>query len=460
MANVRYVSLKKSLAMAAVAVHICPVLALEVREVNTFQVSSSNINVFASPIAWYEGSIYTVNVEPAAWVETGLNLRTVIRKGSKDGKGIWRWQQHILEEATLDDPYHTQASIAIDKNGYVHVAYNMHNMPWQYSVSTRPGDISAFQFRGEPISLIDKVLVKYLNKTPFPSIGTAAIPGNQVTYPAFFYDRQGELYVTYRFATRPKRQFSERGYAAGIAKYDAQARRWEALGGTIQLGEQDADVPGNGYPAAIKAFAYEDHWSVYSLQIGFDEYNNMHVSWLWRKGGAGSTTSHPSYAFSRDGGKHFLRSDGTVYTLPIKVDDADVIVSKRGDGRYYPELNLETDSAGLPYILVHGVGQVRSLVRYRGAGKGWSRQEQLPYGASEFIIDSSGAQWAVATGPIVMRREASDLSWEVLYESPGDVKFGYPSILDISGEDKMLLYTQNPEEGLARIYMIEYADNK
>lgn len=182
-----------------------PAVALDVKETPAFPVSPSNVNSFATPLAYYQGSIYVVSVEPPLSNNNGVNLRTVIRKGS-ERQGRWQWESAVIDEATLDDMYHTQASIAIDKEGYLHVVYNMHNMPWQYVVSKKPGDITSFDFKGDKISLAEKSTVKHLNKTPFPSIGTAAIPGNQITYPAFFYDRQGEIYLTYRFATKPKRR--------------------------------------------------------------------------------------------------------------------------------------------------------------------------------------------------------------------------------------------------------------
>ena len=439
---------------------VAPVSALEVEEIASFGISSANINVFTSSLAWYKGNIYTVNVEPAEWIDTGINLRTVVRKGKLDSSGKWHWQTHVLDAGTLDDPYHTQASIAIDKKGYVHVAYNMHNMPWQYSVSKLPGDISRFEFKGDAISFIDRMLVQYFNKTPFPSIGTAAIPGNQITYPAFFYDRQGELYVTYRFATRPKRRFVNRGYAGGVARYDAENRIWESMGGLLQVGREDAAVPGDKYPALVRAFAYTDRWSVYSIHLDFDHNNDMHVSWLWRKGGAGSTTSHPSYAYSRDGGEGFLNSNGKPYALPIRVDDADLIVEKGAEKRFYPKTVIESDKAGLPYILIHGVGQVRALIHLDMETGRWSSPEDLPYGASEFLVDEAGMHWAFATGPVILRRKDRASPWKVLYQASGDVKFGYPQVLHIPVEDKMLLYTQNIEAGLAKIYMINYVDGE
>ena len=105
-----------------------PAMALEVTETPAFPVSPSNVNSFATPLAYYQGSVYVISVEPPLGNNNGINLRTIIRKGS-ERQGRWQWESAIIDEATLDDMYHTQASVAIDKDGYLHVVYNMHNMP-------------------------------------------------------------------------------------------------------------------------------------------------------------------------------------------------------------------------------------------------------------------------------------------------------------------------------------------
>jgi len=127
---------------------------------------------------------------------------------------------------TLLDPYHTQPSLAFDRNGYLHVAYNMHNLPWQYVVSHQPYDVRQFDFNGQSVTLSQLDALRLSNKTHYPDVGKAQIPGNQITYPAFFKNRAGDLYLTYRYALRPARAWEERARAAGVARYDADNRTW------------------------------------------------------------------------------------------------------------------------------------------------------------------------------------------------------------------------------------------
>ncbi len=424
-------------------------LSLRVSMVGEFKIDDAQVNVFSTPMAYYDGAIYLVNVEPGGAGKDGLV--TVVRKGVPRTGGGWQWESHVIEPDTIRDPYHTQASIGIDRHGYIHVAYNMHNMPWQYSVSIRPGDISEFQFRGDRISQDDRDAVR-ANKTPFPSLGSAAIPGNQITYPAFFNDRNGELYVTYRFATRPRLGFADRGFAGGVAKYDVGAKTWRALGGAVTITSDEAVLPDGDENATVRVFAYTDKWSVYLMWLSFDEKNNMHVSWLWREGGAGDRASHPSYAFSSDGGATFRNGRGELYNLPVPVKDADVFA---GDSKseFEHRSMIAVDEEGLPYIYVGDLIKGRMLIHKTPVG-GWSVPESLPNGASAVFIDQDGRFWAVANGPTFFVREGAEAAWQRVFAGVGS--FGHFRVLTIPGERKFFLFSANLDAGRARIEQITY----
>ena len=427
--------------------------SFRIEEIGSLSNISSNRNMFSTALAYHEGSVYTVNVESGSGSD---GLVTVVRKGTPDVSGNWIWaESHIIDDDTFKNDYHTQASIAIDKLGYVHVAYNMHNMPWQYSVSVRPGDISEFDFLGDPISAAQRNAIR-VNRTPFPSLGTAAIPGNQITYPAFFYDRNGELYITYRFATRPKRSFVNRGFAGGVARYDTETRSWEALGGDIVVTSDDADIPGGGDSARIRAFAYSDRWSVYQIWLSFDELNNMHVSWFWREGGAGPSTSHPSYAFSSDDGYSFTNSKGVEYNLPISVQRSELFI-REGDRRTFGHRSsIAVNRDSTPYIYSEEKGENRMLRRlvYRAAPGEWSVPQDLPGSATEVLIDEEGRFWAFATGPKIFVRDLPEGEWENIHRQ--EHGYSFLRTLKIPQERKIVLYSMNDSAGKVKIHMITY----
>jgi putative BNR repeat neuraminidase len=429
--------------------------------------SASNINDFATPVAWHDGEVYTVNVEPPDGASTGFNLRTVVRKGSRNESGAWQWSAHLIEPHTLDDPWHTTASIAVDRRGYVHVAYNMHNMPWQYAVSERPQDISRFVFRGDVLTEAQLLAVKSRNETLFPTQGAAAIPGNQVTYPAFFQDRRGELFVTYRFATRPKRAYRDRAYAAGIAAYDVETRRWNPIGWPVEVGGGDTEpAPGQGRATSV-AFAVSPGWWPSPPQLWFDQRNGMHVTWLWRRGSAGKDHTRPSYAYSPDGGARFFKSDGSPYTGPITPDTAEVFIhgSRGHEMKFYGFSSLTTDPAGATLLVaVSPLDGPSQFVRRDGTTRQWSDLFPVPQSAHRVASLGDGRIWAVAEGPIILThpwdpdagppREFDDRAavWRTVFRQTGWCR---PRVLPTGDPGSALVYVQSCDGSSVRILSVE-----
>lgn len=431
-----------------------PSAALEVIETPIFSVSPSNVNSFATPTAYYQGNIYVVSVEPPVGISNGVNLRTVVRKGYQR-KGAWMWETTVIDDATLDDVYHTQASIAIDKAGYVHVAYNMHHMPWQYAISKRPGDIASFDFKGDEISLAERAIVKHLNKTPFLSIGTAAIPGNQITYPAFFYDRQGELYLTYRFATRPKKAFGSRGFAFALARYDILSKCWIPLGGLIKVTSGEADLPAGFPEVEVKAFVFSEGWQPQLLRLFFDKGNHMHLSWTWREFFGGSPFVRASYAYSQDNDRLFCRADGTKYELPVHLQESGLLFPNHLDNQLNsPLAYLTADPNGIPYVVTLEKGKSSEVRYFERQANRWSEPELMPEGAQLMEIDDAGRQWAFATGLKIYARSGPNMRWQKVYEDKGPTRFGYFKVLYIHEQNEFLVYSQSVDGEYAKVYQV------
>lgn len=68
------------------------------------------------------------------------------------------------------------------------------------------------------------------NRTGFRDEGEAAIPGTQISYPAFYKDSLGDIYVTYRFAMQPTNSFAAREFSTGVAKYELGSQTWKSIG--------------------------------------------------------------------------------------------------------------------------------------------------------------------------------------------------------------------------------------
>ena len=319
-----------------------------------FEVTQTNVGTFQNAVWAAGGVVYTANVEPAEGAAVGINLRTVVRQGRQDADGNWTWTVKTVENRTLDSPWHTVPSIAVDRENFVHVAYNMHNMPWQYSVSLEPGSIDVFNFRGDALSLIQLGAVHYLNRTPFPGLGKAVIPGTQITYPTFYKDRKGDLWVTYRFALKPNRDWSERVYGCGIARYDTATRSWSAVGGKVPVGPEDAALESsNKKSAEVTAFCSNPGWWANDIRLWFDDTNTMHVVWCWSDYITSSDEHRRrefhAYARSSDGGQTFTHSDGKPYKLPIDLQSSE-LVSPTPD--HYGGTSVTVDHAGNPVVAI------------------------------------------------------------------------------------------------------------
>lgn len=437
-----------SACLAAAAVLSAPALAAPgVQDVLPFlTVSPAGISGFATPLAHRNGAVYTINVEPAAGAPNGINLQTVVRKGVRQGAG-YVWTQTVVEPRTLDDPYHNAGSIAVDRDGYIHIAYNMHNMPWQYAVSKRPEDISEFRFLGEPLTNADLGTVRYDNRTPFPHIGQAAIPGAQVTYPAFFYDRHKDLYVTYRFALKPKLDFPDRVYSGGLARYDVKTRAWTALGQPVALTPAEADVRSQGTQRSAVTFASTKGWWVNDPRLWFDEKNGMHMAWSWAEYGrmAMGLGSEPAvaYAYSPDG-RRFYKSDGTPYALPIDYGQSEFVARGRGyEGT--PHIALNKGSTGSPMVMLVPPRSNYHYVMRDEAGKRWTAPLPMPFNAQNLFVDDSGTAWAVATGPVVLASRAPQMpsTWRVVYKENGE--WAHPKFLYLPEEKALLVHLTRME---------------
>jgi hypothetical protein len=94
-------------------------------------VAPTNVGTFQNAL-WVAGDIVdTANVEPADGVPTGMNRRTVIRQGRRTADSRWSWTAKTIEYRTLDSSWHTVPRIAVDRENFVHIAHNMHNILFQ-----------------------------------------------------------------------------------------------------------------------------------------------------------------------------------------------------------------------------------------------------------------------------------------------------------------------------------------
>lgn len=357
--------------------------------------SQGDVSAFSTPVDAQNGQVVVALVTDADANTTPGYLNTVVRKGQKVGNA-WQWETTTLDSRTLLDPYHTQPSLAFDRNGHIHVAYNMHNLPWQYSISEQPYDVSRFIFHGQAVSKRELDALRLENKTHYPDRGRGLIPGNQITYPAFFKNRTGDLFISYRYAMRPARAWAGRSPAAGIARFDVDTWTWSPVGGSIALNSGDAVHVGiNAF--STTAFAYDAGYVPYLVTLAFDADNAMHAIWTWwdkASNQSGAVNVLPSYRKVADS------------TQPITVANAK---SNRISGWssatvFNTAKSIAIAANGDVLAILEPQGQNRKLVRRNHATGIWSAPVDTPNSASKIMVDRDGNEWLFASGLNLFKR--------------------------------------------------------
>ncbi len=436
------------------------------RVLDALPVSASQLHVQQTPIANREGAVYIANIEPGDEGDTDdINLHTVLRKGVRGDDKQWSWTSSVVDTRTLFDAWHTAPAIGLDRSGRIHIAYNMHNLPWQYKRSRQPGDIDSLEFHGQNVSMEDLRQFRYFGKTSYPGAGTAGIPGNQITYPAFYNDRDGELYITYRFAARPALRFKQRTMSGGIARFDMQQDQWTAIGARfdgIDTGGVDVDeVIADGAEAGIAkddsdrlgrtpAFAGKSGWTVYHPRLTFGPGNQMNVNWFWRRGIAGTKLSRPCFLRSTDR-LNFKTMEGERVDLPVP-PEACGNMRVADETEHYSVGNSTVSSDGTPYILLSPDGRSREIHHFSDGA--WTH-EKSPRNATEIFFDHKDRLWAIASGLRISRREKDSEQWVSVYEPRGETDDCIPRVSLNAGKTIAWLYSLGCERSEVSVYRLE-----
>ena len=185
-----------------------------------------------------------------------------------------------FELTTLDSRVawdsHNNIVMALDDDGFLHVAGNMHVRPLVYFRSQKPLDASSL-------------------------VRVTAMTGERekrVTYPNFFRGPSGELLFTYRDG-----HSGEGNQITNI--YDLKTQSWSRL---VEAPLFDGEGERNAYPT--------------TPELGPDGY--FHVVWVWRDTPRAETSHDPSYARSRDL-VHWENSRGEPLALPITIETGEIV---------------------------------------------------------------------------------------------------------------------------------------
>ena len=220
-------------------------------------------------------------------------------------EGIWiEARERLSTEIGWDS--HNYVTMAIDKNGYIHLCGNMHVDPLIYFRTTKPLDITTFE-------RIDFM------------VGQNEM---RCTYPVFLEGPNGELIFNFRDGSS--------GNGVDYYNcYDENSNSWSRL---IDQPILDGMDKMNAYARTPK--------------IGPDGY--YHMIWMWRDTGGCSTNHDISYARSADL-VNWEAGDGTPIKLPITIEDTSTIIDPcpPGGGLINMCQSLGFDSKKRPIVSYH-----------------------------------------------------------------------------------------------------------
>lgn len=206
-----------------------------------------------------------------------------------------------------DDPYHVAPSVGIDQNGYIHVVANMHYHGWQYWRSANAYNVAGgFVWKGCVLSATPEP-----NITGAPSVNSP--PGYMISYPYFFNDKEGRLYVAYR--QRLTSSWGAGCVGGAVAQYVVSSQRWLAVGGTDYT-LPNGMLPWNGIKAPTLIYHTDGSTDIpayqgYNISVAFDAWNQMHLATtLWSAAG-GVQANGPTHVVYLRGMPGTLNADGS-----------------------------------------------------------------------------------------------------------------------------------------------------
>jgi len=356
-----------------------PVEAFTVVEDMSFSTHEMNGADFASPLTTFNGAIYYTYIDP--------DLKGKVVK--KDSNGTIT-ENTVIEAVSFNDT-HAELSLAVDMDGYIHLTGNMHGHPMRYWRSESPEDINNFVFYGNDEA-------------------QGGISGEAVSYPRFVKSRKGTLFLTFRTElVNSNIDGRKPGWLGGaIARYDTHTKRWTRLGSlnysfTNINGEQLKGNDLDGWNEKVVVWDesgigtdFDRAYQGYKLRMVVDKSNRLHLAWnIGRdKNNISSNLAlegtHIMYAYSDDEGNTWHKADGSLVTMPMTSQNAD-IVFQSPTARFGNFIDITVDNQQNPIILQGNTedGFVVFIFKWNGAewervnytqGDGWIKDLGFPVG--------------------------------------------------------------------------------
>lgn len=269
----------------------------------------------------------------------------------KTGTSEWQLTETAFTGNVRDA--HNTISIMVDGKGYLHLAWDHHNNPLNYSISKKP---LSLEMGGK------RIMTGKNEKS--------------VSYPEFYKMQDGDLVFLYRDGG------SGRGNLV-VNRYSPESKQW------IQLSNNLIDGEG-------KRNAY---W-----QACVDNKNNIHVSWVWRESPDVASNHDLCYARSTDGGITWENSAGKKYQLPINATTAEYACRIPQQRELINQTSMSADKDGNPIIASYWKANEKDVPQYHIVYKKNKRwQTQSPgFRKQNFSLSGAGTKQIPISRPQII----------------------------------------------------------
>lgn len=275
------------------------------------------------------------------------------------------------------DDNHDVISIGFDPNGFLHVAYHMHDEPLLYrrsdaAISTWTGGLTAV----------------------LAMLGGAV--ETAVTYPTFFNDPAGNLYFLFRYWT-----VADEGKIY-FYKYTHATTTWAAATGTSANGLliSSETITGVTYRAYINKPCFDST---------FGSGGYLHISFNWRNV---ATTENQDLCYVKWDGTNFKQAGGAAQTIPILKSNAEFVETIAAGQGVTNHNCTYSDSSGYPHIAYSraGTDSFRHVYHAWYSGAAWVIR-QISESQAELANPSTNTNYGLQ--PIIFINRTSDVAYIV-----------------------------------------------
>jgi len=278
---------------------------------------------------------------------------TLVLARREIGSDVWTTRRTGLAGRTADA--HNTVAIAVDGDGFIHVAWDHHDNPLNYARSVAPGSLELGPRQ--------------------PMTGSHE---DSVTYPSFLRLPGGDLLFLYRDG------HSGRGNLV-LDRYSTRTRTWSQVHPNLIDGEGRRSA----YPSAT-----------------VDSRGVLHLAWVWRDSPDVATNHDLCYARSADGGATWTTAAGAPLALPLTAANSDYALRIPTGRSLMNPPAIAADGDGRPCLADYWCPDGSLIPQYhlvRHDGSRW-RVSQITRRTTPFVLAGSSTKHPPLSRSVLVTR--------------------------------------------------------